>query len=74
MPAIGFSPLHRTPVLLHHHNEFIHESIFLKGIDIFVDMIANLADLPWIKILNKFIEAYNILVDVLSNSMRKNKV
>merc|ERR1719341_619587 len=46
VPAIGFSPLHRTPVLLHDHNEFIYESIFLKGIDIFVDMIANLADLP----------------------------
>lgn len=25
VPAIGFSPMNNTPVLLHDHNEFLHE-------------------------------------------------
>ena len=41
---IGFSPLHRTPVLLHDHNEFLNEEVFLKGIEIFVDIIENVAN------------------------------
>jgi aminoacylase len=44
IPAIGFSPMPNTPTLLHDHNEFLNEAIFLKGIDIFVDLVANLAE------------------------------
>jgi len=44
IPAIGFSPMNHTPVLLHDHNEFLNESVFLRGIDIFTDIIANVAD------------------------------
>lgn len=44
IPAIGFSPMPNTPTLLHDHNEFLNEATFLRGIDIFVDLIANLAD------------------------------
>jgi aminoacylase len=33
-----------TPTLLHDHNEFLNEATFLRGIDIFEDVIANLAD------------------------------
>ena len=44
LPAIGFSPMPNTPVLLHDHNEFINEDVFLKGIDIFTDVIENLAN------------------------------
>ena len=38
IPAIGFSPMNNTPILLHDHDEF------LRGIDIFTDIIANIAD------------------------------
>lgn len=44
IPAIGFSPMPNTPVLLHDHNEFLNEDIFLRGIDIFVDIIENVAN------------------------------
>jgi len=44
IPAIGFSPMNNTPILLHDHNEFLNESIFLKGIDIFEDIIENVAN------------------------------
>ena len=44
IPAVGFSPMNHTPVLLHDHDEFLNETIFLKGIDIFVDIVSSLAD------------------------------
>ena len=44
IPAIGFSPMPNTPTLLHDHNEFLNEATFLRGIDIFVDIIASLAE------------------------------
>jgi len=44
IPAIGFSPMPRTPVLLHDHDEFISEQVFLKGIQTYVDVIENLAN------------------------------
>ena len=47
IPAFGFSPMNNTPVLLHDHNEFLNEKVFLKGIDIFCDVIAEMANV-WI--------------------------
>ena len=43
IPAIGFSPMNNTPILLHDHDEFLNEEVFLRGIDIFQDIIANCA-------------------------------
>ena len=43
IPAFGFSPMNNTPVLLHDHNEFLNEKVFLRGIDIFEDVIAEVA-------------------------------
>ena len=43
IPAFGFSPMPNTPILLHDHNEFLNENIFLKGIDIFCDTISEVA-------------------------------
>eukprot|EP01114_Cavostelium_apophysatum_P019724 TRINITY_DN6432_c0_g1_i1.p1 TRINITY_DN6432_c0_g1~~TRINITY_DN6432_c0_g1_i1.p1 ORF type:complete len:441 (+),score=99.31 TRINITY_DN6432_c0_g1_i1:101-1324(+) len=43
IPAFGFSPMNFTPTLLHDHNEFLNEKIFLKGIDIFVEIVRDLA-------------------------------
>jgi len=45
-PAIGFSPMNHTPVLLHDHNEFLNRSVFLRGIDIYTHLIQNLASVP----------------------------
>ena len=43
IPAFGFSPMPNTPILLHDHNEFLNEDVFLKGIDIFCDIISEIA-------------------------------
>ncbi|XP_008103309.1 aminoacylase-1 [Anolis carolinensis] len=45
-PAIGFSPMNRTPVLLHDHNEFLNEQVFLRGIEIYAQLISALANVP----------------------------
>jgi aminoacylase len=44
VPALGFSPLPNTPVLLHDHNEFVNEATFLKGIDIYACLIPAIAN------------------------------
>ncbi|GMH02891.1 hypothetical protein Nepgr_004730 [Nepenthes gracilis] len=38
-PAIGFSPMANTPILLHDHNEFLNQAEYLKGVDIYVSII-----------------------------------
>ena len=42
--TFGFSPMPRTPILLHDHDEFLNEAVLLKGIDIFIDIINNVAN------------------------------
>ncbi|XP_062516182.1 aminoacylase-1-like [Corticium candelabrum] len=44
IPALGFSPINNTPILLHEHNEYLYEDGFLKGIDIYSKIIHALAD------------------------------
>eukprot|EP00667_Euglena_gracilis_P011553 EG_transcript_11815 len=44
IPAFGFSPLANSPILLHEHNEYIDEGVFLEGIDVYVRIIQALAD------------------------------
>jgi len=44
IPAIGFSPMPNTPVLLHDHDEHISQDTFLKGIEIYMDVIENLTN------------------------------
>lgn len=39
VPAIGFSPMANTPILLHDHNEFLNQAEYLKGIDIYESII-----------------------------------
>lgn len=39
-PAIGFSPMNNTPILLHDHNEFLNEKVFLRGIEIYCQLIT----------------------------------
>ncbi|CAG4985660.1 unnamed protein product [Colias eurytheme] len=44
IPAIGFSPMNHTPVLLHDHDEYLNADIFLKGIDIYVKILTAVAN------------------------------
>ncbi|KAJ1672813.1 adenylate cyclase [Spiromyces aspiralis] len=46
IPALGVSPLRNIPVLLHDHNEYVRESDFLEGIEIYTDLIPALASAP----------------------------
>ncbi|KAJ4962715.1 hypothetical protein NE237_022654 [Protea cynaroides] len=39
LPAIGFSPMANTPILLHDHNEFLNQAEYLKGIEIYESII-----------------------------------
>jgi len=43
IPAFGFSPMNRTPILLHDHNEFLSAKVFLGGVPIYVSLIKALA-------------------------------
>lgn len=42
IPSLGFSPMSRTPVLLHDHNESLHKDVFLRGIDIYANLLRAL--------------------------------
>ncbi|KAG9333845.1 hypothetical protein JZ751_009995 [Albula glossodonta] len=46
LPAIGFSPMNRTPILLHDHNEFLNEQVFLRGIQVYQELVPALANVP----------------------------
>ncbi|KAK4746643.1 hypothetical protein SAY87_025680 [Trapa incisa] len=39
LPAIGFSPMANTPILLHDHNEYLDQAEYLKGIKVFESII-----------------------------------
>ncbi|ELT90864.1 hypothetical protein CAPTEDRAFT_184037 [Capitella teleta] len=43
IPAIGFSPMNKTPILLHDHNEYLNEGVFLRGIEIYEQIIPTMA-------------------------------
>lgn len=44
IPALGFSPMNNTPVLLHDHDEFIGADTYLRGIDIYEKLIPSVAN------------------------------
>jgi len=44
IPSFGFSPMNNTPILLHDHNEYINVATFVKGIDVYVKVVAALAN------------------------------
>ncbi|KAK7503333.1 hypothetical protein BaRGS_00005254 [Batillaria attramentaria] len=44
IPVLGFSPMNNTPILLHDHNEFLNEKVFLRGIKIYEKIIPALAN------------------------------
>jgi len=46
IPAIGFSPMNNTPVLLHDKDAFLNEDIFLRGIEIYENVLEKIFSLP----------------------------
>jgi aminoacylase len=46
IPCFGFSPMSNTPILLHDHNEFINDKVFMEGIRVYERLITHLANEP----------------------------
>jgi aminoacylase len=44
VPAYGFSPMSKTPILLHDHNEFVFQDEFVRGIGVMQALIQNMAN------------------------------
>ncbi|XP_060852760.1 aminoacylase-1-like [Rhopalosiphum padi] len=42
IPVLGFSPMNQTKTLLHDHNEFLNEKTFIRGLDIYYNIIKGL--------------------------------
>ncbi|KAG6408340.1 hypothetical protein SASPL_131345 [Salvia splendens] len=45
IPNFGFSPMKNTPILLHDHNEFLQDSVYLEGIKVYEHVIRFLSSL-----------------------------
>ncbi|XP_058797117.1 aminoacylase-1 [Phymastichus coffea] len=45
IPAIGFSPMNKTKILLHDHDEYLNKDVFLNGIKIYMDIIPSVANI-----------------------------
>ncbi|XP_010461453.1 PREDICTED: aminoacylase-1 [Camelina sativa] len=43
IPVLGFSPMTNTPILLHDHNEFLKDIVFMKGIEVYESVITALS-------------------------------
>lgn len=43
LPAIGFSPMKNTPILVHDHNEYLNQAEYLKGVDVYISIIKAFA-------------------------------
>ena len=46
LPCFGFTPIRNTPVLLHDHDEFLDETMFLEGVSVYCKLISALVALP----------------------------
>ncbi|XP_066146010.1 aminoacylase-1-like isoform X2 [Euwallacea fornicatus] len=44
VPAIGFSPINNTPVLLHDHNEYLNKDVFVEGVGIYYKLLRAIAN------------------------------
>uniref|UniRef100_K3X9N2 Peptidase M20 dimerisation domain-containing protein n=1 Tax=Globisporangium ultimum (strain ATCC 200006 / CBS 805.95 / DAOM BR144) TaxID=431595 RepID=K3X9N2_GLOUD len=42
IPALGFSPMSNTEILLHEHNESLQKDTFLKGVDVYATIFQDL--------------------------------
>jgi len=46
IPAFGFSPMNLTPVLLHDHDEYLNENVFIRGVEIYEALLEALTHVP----------------------------
>lgn len=46
VPAFGFSPMRKTPSLLHDHNEYLNRKTYAEGVQVMTAVVQNLANLP----------------------------
>jgi aminoacylase len=46
IPAFGFSPMNDTPVLLHDHDEYLNEAVYLRGVDIYEAILERIFNVP----------------------------
>lgn len=53
IPALGFSPMKNTPILLHDHNEFLKDSIYLDGIKVYQHIIRSLSSFDGVALTEK---------------------
>ena len=44
--AFGFSPIRRSPILLHENDEYLDEGVFLEGVHVYVKLLRALASQP----------------------------
>lgn len=44
LPALGFSPINNTPVLLHDHDEYLGVNTFVRGINIYCKILQKIAN------------------------------
>ncbi|KAL5546939.1 hypothetical protein UlMin_006626 [Ulmus minor] len=44
IPVLAFSPMANTPILLHVHNEFLKDTVYLKGIEVYESVIRSLSN------------------------------
>lgn len=41
--ALGFSPIRRSPILLHEHDEYLESHIFLEGVEVYIVLLKALS-------------------------------
>lgn len=46
IPVFGFSPINRTHVLMHDHDERISRQVFLNGVRVYQRLVEELAESP----------------------------
>lgn len=46
LPALGFTPINRDPILLHEHNEYLSVVVYLEGISIYETAVKALTGVP----------------------------
>ena len=46
VPCFGFSPMRRTPILLHDHDEFVSVAAFVEGVGIYERLLPALTEAP----------------------------
>uniref|UniRef100_A0A6B2L5A2 N-acyl-aliphatic-L-amino acid amidohydrolase n=1 Tax=Arcella intermedia TaxID=1963864 RepID=A0A6B2L5A2_9EUKA len=44
VPCYGFSPINKTPILLHDHDEFLNERTLIEGVQVYQKLIYQLAN------------------------------